>query len=318
MTISAHTLIEDFGPHGEALHTAAQSVLSLHDAKRADLEKLLITLPQATPSVTILDQDWVTIGRAGDMSHESRAQLDRVLTRLKPWRKGPFDLYGTRIDSEWDSAAKWRRVALHMAPLKDRKILDVGCSNGYYLYRMAADAPDVILGIEPYTLYHVQFLALQQLLHLPRVHCLPLTLEALPAMPGWFDTIFCMGILYHRRSPLGTLTSMKRLLAPGGQLILETLIVQGESETALCPRGRYAAMRNVYFIPTVSCLENWLFSCGFKQIRCVDITATTLAEQRKTDWIDSNSLDQFLDPQDPHLTREGYPAPVRAVVIAED
>lgn len=317
MTMDTFALKEDFNPHGEALHAAARTILGRHDAKRAALEKLLNSLPRATSSVSILDQDWVTIGQAGDISQEDRARLNHVFTQLKPWRKGPFDLFGIRIDSEWDSAAKWRRVAPHMAPLTDRNILDVGASNGYYLYRMAAHAPKVILGIEPYTLYHIQFLALQRLLHLPRVHCLPLKLEDLPAMPGWFDTIFCMGILYHRRSPLDTLATMKRLLAPGGQLILETLIVQGESETALCPRGRYAAMRNVYFIPTVSCLENWLLSCGFKQVRCVDITTTTLQEQRKTDWIDSDSLDQFLDSQDQRLTREGYPAPVRAVVMAE-
>lgn len=317
MTPAPLSFLDNLAPHGEALHLAAQTVLGRQDKKIAHLDQLLKQLPQVGPSSVALDQDWVTIGRAEDLSAKERTQLNEVLTQLKPWRKGPFNLFGVEIDSEWHSDLKWYRLSPHMAPLTDRRVLDVGSSNGYYLLRMAAAKPRVVLGIEPYMAYYFQFLALQHFLDLPHIHCLPLTLEALPAMPGWFDTIFCMGILYHRRSPLETLATLKHQLAPGGQLVLETLILQGDTETALCPRQRYACMRNVHFIPTVPCLESWLLKCGFHNIRCVDITQTTLQEQRKTDWIDSDSLDAFLDPNDNGLTQEGYPAPVRAVVIAE-
>lgn len=318
MTMAPQTLSDDFGPYGDALQSACQRVLGRRDAKKMELEGLLKELPGMQPSLVALDQDWVTIGQARDLSQEDHARLVNVLTRLKPWRKGPFELFGIRIDSEWNSALKWSRVDPYMAPLTDRKVLDVGSSNGYYLFRMAAQKPRVILGIEPYLAYYFQYLALQQYVALPGLHCLPLKLEDLPAMPGWFDTIFCMGILYHRRSPLETLASLKRLLAPGGQLVLETLIVRGDTETALCPKKRYACMRNVYFLPTVPCMQNWLSSCGFSNIRCVDVTQTTLQEQRKTDWIDSDSLDAFLDPTDDALTKEGYPAPLRAVVLADN
>ncbi|MBR9800034.1 MAG: DUF1698 domain-containing protein, partial [Gammaproteobacteria bacterium] len=39
-------------------------------------------------------------------------------------------------------------------------------------------------------------------------------------------------------------------------------------------------------------------------------------EQRATDWMTYHSLSDFLDPADPSLTREGHPAPRRAVLIA--
>lgn len=308
--------LKAMAPHEASLAAAVQNVFDRRDSKRASLDLLLKQLPKGCPSIVDLDQDWITIGRADDLCPKDLDQLRHVLAQLKPWRKGPFDLFGTRIDSEWDSAQKWNRVAPHLAPLTDHKILDVGSSNGYYLLRMAAANPRLVLGIEPYWAYYAQFLALQHYVDLPHIYNLPLRLEALPAMPAWFDTIFCMGILYHRRSPLATLASLKKQLAPGGQLILETLILHGDAETALCPRHRYACMRNVYFIPTVACLENWLLGCGFHDIRCVDITPTTSQEQRKTDWIDSDSLDAFLDPNDNRMTKEGYPAPVRAVVIA--
>lgn len=307
----------DAAPYSAKLHLLVQETLAGQDAKAEALQRLLKQLPEVQPTRIALDRDCVTIGRASDLSDAQRSDLEMVLKGLKPWRKGPFELFGIRIDSEWDSSMKWRRVAPHLAPLTGCRILDVGSSNGYYLYRMADAQPRLILGIEPYRLYHFQFLALQHFIDPPGLYNLPLKLEALPAMPQWFDTIFCMGVLYHRRSPLDTLSQLGGLLTAGGQLVLETLVVRGDGPQALFPRQRYACMRNVFFIPTVACLENWLVRCRFFDIRCVDITATTLSEQRKTEWVDSDSLDRFLDPDDSGLTVEGYPAPVRAVVVAK-
>lgn len=274
------------------------------------------TAPEAVPSVRLLDQDRVSAGRRQDLSAPEYERLRTLLQALKPWRKGPFSLFGIDIDSEWDSALKWRRVAPHIKPLAGRRVLDVGSSNGYYLYRMAPAQPHVMVGIEPYLRYYAQFRLLQHYLQTPRLYCLPIRLEQLGGISGRFDTIFCMGVLYHRRDPLETLTQLKKLMAPAGELILETLILQGGGDRCLCPEGRYAAMRNVFFIPTVTRLVRWLDQSGFRAIRCVDQTATTLAEQRKTDWIDSRSLESFLDPQNPSLTIEGHPSPVRAVFIA--
>jgi tRNA (mo5U34)-methyltransferase len=309
--------LTDFGLHAIALRSAAQSFLSKPNARTQVFESLLKQLPAATPSRIDLNQDWVTIGSPTDLTADQMERLTHVLIGLKPWRKGPFDLFGIRIDSEWNSALKWRRITPHIKPIQNRKVLDVGSSNGYYLFRMAESKPRLILGIEPYLIYYYQFLALQRYLDLHSVYCLPLKLEDLPAMNQWFDTIFCMGILYHRRSPLDTLSQMNSMLANGGQLILETLIVPGLEDTALFPRDRYARMRNVFFLPTVNCLQNWLERCGFKRHQCVDITPTTATEQRKTTWIDSESLDACLDPRNEEQTVEGYPAPIRAVIVAD-
>lgn len=317
MTTPSKQYRMELEPYEPLLERAAQSVLQQRNARAEALHRLIQMLPTKTASHVVLDQDRVAIGRPSDLSDDQRARLNTVLLGLKPWRKGPFDCFGIQIDGEWNSALKWRRVEPHMAPLAGRRVLDVGSSNGYYLFRMSAHHPRLVLGVEPYAAYYYQFLALQHFAQLPGIHCFPLKLEDLSGMTDWFDTIFCMGVLYHRRSPLDTLARLKGLLTPGGQLILETLIIQGEDEKALFPRSRYACMRNVYFIPTVRCLQNWLERSGFDHIRCVDVTPTTSDEQRKTPWIDSDSLDAFLDPLNEGLTLEGYPAPVRAVVIAD-
>jgi len=110
---------------------------------------------------------------------------------------------------------------------------------------------------------------------------------------------------------------MRQVLRCGGQLVLETLVLEGEEELALCPEKRYAKMNNVYFLPTVPCLRNWLQRSGFSGIQCVDVSVTTVEEQRQTPWVRTESLSDFLDPNDARRTVEGYPAPLRAVLLAE-
>ncbi|BBO90874.1 tRNA 5-methoxyuridine(34)/uridine 5-oxyacetic acid(34) synthase CmoB [Desulfosarcina ovata] len=280
------------------------------------LARALEKLPTVRPSSNDVDQDRIRIGTRDDLDDSQSSRLHEALTGLKPWRKGPFDVFGIPVDSEWNSAIKWNRLAAHLPSQSGKRVLDIGASCGYYMFRMASHQPALVLGIEPYATFYFQFLALSGYLSIPRVHCLPLRLEELPVIRRCFDTILCMGILYHRRSPLDTLLQIHQLMAPGGQLVLETLIIEGDGEMALFPKKRYARMNNIFFIPSVTCLSHWLARCGFADIRCVDISRTTPDEQRKTDWIDTQSLTDFLDPRDPAKTVEGYPAPVRAMVLA--
>lgn len=271
----------------------------------------------ATPSLFNGNADAVTIGRPEDLNDGQREQLIELLHQLDPWRKGPFKLFGIDIDSEWVSSLKWNRVRRVIQPLTDRRVLDIGCSNGYYLYRMTSHRPQLLLGVEPYLTFYFQHLLLQHFAAVPKLHCLPVTFEELPAIEDYFDTVFSMGVLYHRRAPLDTLADMRRTLRSGGELVLETLIISGDGDICLCPKKRYAKMNNVFFLPSVSCLTNWLQRSGFSNVRCIDVTATTSAEQRKTQWIQTESLQDFLDPTNPGLTVEGYPAPLRAIFLAE-
>ena len=132
-----------------------------------------------------------------------------------------------------------------------------------------------------------------------------------------FDTVFSMGVLYHRRSPLDHLEQLRSQLRKGGELVLETLIVDGPINHVLVPPNRYAMMNNVWFIPSVPTLNVWLKKIGFHKIRCVDVTKTSTQEQRTTNWMPYNSLSDFLDPTNRNKTIEGHPAPTRATFIAE-
>lgn len=249
----------------------------------------------------------------------SEGEKQRIIYHLKqlmPWRKGPYHLHGIHIDCEWRSDFKWDRVLPHLAPLQDRVILDVGCGSGYHMWRMVGEGAKMVVGIDPTELFLCQFEAVRKLLNNDRrANLIPLGIEEMQPLAA-FDTVFSMGVLYHRKSPLDHLTQLRNQLVKGGELVLETLVVDGDENTVLMPADRYAKMKNVYFIPSVAALIHWLKKVGFHHVRCVDVAVTTLEEQRKTDWLENESLIDFLDPQDYSKTIEGYPAPKRAVILA--
>ncbi|MGC0943164.1 tRNA 5-methoxyuridine(34)/uridine 5-oxyacetic acid(34) synthase CmoB [Pantoea agglomerans] len=251
-----------------------------------------------------------------DISDRHRQGIEKLLRNLMPWRKGPYFLYGTHINTEWRSDWKWERVLPHISPLAGRTVLDVGCGSGYHMWRMIGTGAHLVVGIDPMQLFLVQFEAVRKLLNDDRrAHMLPLGIEQLPVLQA-FDTVFSMGVLYHRRSPLDHLLQLKNQLVSGGELVLETLVIEGDVNQVLVPGERYAQMRNVFFIPSAEALKSWLEKSGFVDVRIVDFALTTTEEQRRTDWMTSESLAEFLDPDDPSKTVEGYPAPLRAVLVA--
>ena len=301
------------------LNTLADSVdHAFNSSRHGELDKwlaMLDKLPDIKPSSIELNTE-VRIGQKDDCEQNVRDEIEQHLRLLMPWRKGPLSIFGLDINTEWHSDWKWDRVQPHINSLKGKHVLDIGCGNGYYALRSYAQGADLVVGVDPGQKYIMQFYALKKYLGNIPVHLLPLGIEDIPASLKAFDTVFSMGILYHRRSPLEHLFELRECLKPGGELILETLVIDGDVNTVLLPKDRYQQMRNVWFLPSCDALVLWLQRCGFKNVRVVDVSKTSTDEQRATDWMIFDSLEKFLDPNDPTKTIEGYPGPIRAVVLA--
>lgn len=281
-----------------------------------DWRVVIESLPELSSSNIQFDSAILSIGNSEDASSKQKDQIRTLLQRLHPWRKGPYRIHGVQIDSEWRSDLKWARLCESITPLRNRLVLDVGCGNGYHCWRMYSAGAKAVIGVDPTLLSVMQFNAIKHFTGAHPVYVLPVGVEDIPRQIAGFDTVFSMGMLYHRRSPLDHLLELKGFLRDGGELVLETLIIEGEMGQTLLPEGRYAKMRNVWFIPSPATLISWLKRCGFKKVRLIDVSTTSTEEQRSTDWMRFESLSDFLDPNDPTRTCEGLPAPRRAIFLA--
>jgi tRNA (mo5U34)-methyltransferase len=258
-----------------------------------------------------LNEDVVRIGRKADLSQSEQEQVLQLLRTFMPWRRGPFSVFDIDIDAEWQSWRKWNRLLPEMPDLKDKVVADIGCNNGYYMFRMAAHAPKMVLGFEPYVHHYYTFSALNGFAGLDNLHIDLLGIEHLPLFPNCFDVIFCLGILYHRPSPIDSLRDLHTALQPGGCLLIESQGISGDQPVALFPEKTYAKVPGTWFVPTASCMYNWLLRAGFTDIQCFCSHPMSNTEQRKTEWMVFESYQDFIDEHNPELTTEGYPAPWR-------
>ena len=274
-----------------------------------------LNLPTSAPRL-LADAASICLGAAKDLNVAENENLANVLKDLRPWRVGPFSIFGTEIDGEWIGSKKWDRLSPYLPSLSGKKIADVGCSSGYHLLRMLEQDPKLALGFDPSPRCWLQFLLLQRVLQSTRLAFEPIGVEQMPLLSGVFDVMLCMGVLYHQRDPILALTNLRSALAPEGVLFLETMVIPGDEELVLYPRDRYAGMRNAWCIPQSRALLNWCDRAGFRQAEIVSLVPSDVQEQRTTIWSPDYSLREFLDRENFEKTIEGYAAPWRAIVRA--
>ena len=252
---------------------------------------------------------------SANIESDCLTELCKTVELLKPWRKGPFKFNDYLIDSEWRCYLKYDRLKNNI-DFKNATVLDVGSGNGYYLYRMLGDGARLCLGLDPHLLYFHQYLLMNACLNQQNTHLLPLGWQHCNQFKPCFDYVLCMGVLYHQKSPENLLSNLKVPLMKSGALLLETLIIESKHDEGLIPKSRYAAMKNVFEIPSQKRLLRWVKMAGFKDIKILDVSETQITEQRQTPLSSGMSLVDFLDPEDNAKTIEGYPRPVRILLKA--
>ena len=262
------------------------------------------------------DTKTVEIGRKEELNLAQQEAISKALQTFIPWKKGPFSVFGTEIDAEWRSDLKWDRLKPFIPSLENRIVADIGCHNGYYMFRMLEQNPWMVLGFEPYGKLYYTFKMLNSFLPPNPLQFSLLGVEHMGFFKELFDVVFCLGILYHHSDPVKILKKINRSMRPEGTLVIDCQGIPGEDEICLFPQARYAHSRGLWFLPTESCLKNWLIRSQFDEIHCFYRSPLTSEEQRSTSWAPIKSLSDFLDPQNPHKTIEGYPAPYRFYMVA--
>ena len=254
----------------------------------------------------------IELGDIVKISSNNSYNIEKTARLMMPWRKGPFQIFDTLIDAEWKSDIKYNLLRPYFN-LEGKKVADIGCNNGYYLFRMQEDNPKLLVGFDPSPLYKTQFDFINHFIKSDIVYEL-LGVEHLEFYEEKFDTIFCLGVLYHRSDPVAMLKQLFKGLDKKGEVILDTFYIDGEDEMCLCPASSYSKIPNIYFVPTIKALKHWCLRAGFNSFEVLQTSKTELTEQRKTDWIEGQSLEDFLDSNNNAKTVEGYPAPARVYV----
>lgn len=271
-----------------------------------------VRLDQRSSSRMSITNDTVRFGRREELSEGEFRVLEAALKDLKSWRKGPFEYAGIEVDAEWRSNLKWRRVMELLNPeMRGRRIADVGCNNLYYLYRMLEHDPALVVGGEPVDRYYFYHYLNSKFYRDERVQFELFGIDDMSLYGPFFDLVFCMGVLYHRRHPLLALENLAAGMRPGAVLILESAGIDDAEEICLFPGKRYMKAPGWWFLPSPAALKNMLLRSGFEKVEIAGLFPADIEEQRKTEWVDTQSLSHFLDPEDPAKTVEGYRAPVR-------
>ncbi len=294
------------------MHLLPQTKLNTPQAQ--NWAKILETIPTLPPLKITLNQDIIDIQATSSISNADQHTIISAFHSITPWRKGPYRVFGTLIDSEWQCQLKWKRIQKHLPNLSDKIIIDIGCNSGYFSFRLAGLGAKKIIAIDPSTLYFFQFHLLNKLINSQVIEYRPIGFKDLSPQTDTADLILNMGILYHHPTPLDSLLLCKNLLNKNGSLILETLYIEDPSPICLIPEKRYAGMKNIFQIPSIPQLTEWLNQCGFTSITILDQSTTTTDEQRSTPWSHPHSLKNVITDT---LTIEGYPRPKRVVIKAQ-
>ena len=276
---------------------------------------ILNSLPNIETNFLDYSRHAIQIGRPNEILESERKILEENLLKLSPWRKGPFLIFKTEIDSEWRSDKKWERIRSFLPQKEGMRICDIGCSNGYYSYKLLGLNPKIVLGVEKTPLYIMQFLATKiYAKKIQNILVIPSNVENFKNKID-FDLVLSMGILYHSKNPAQHIETIGRLLKSNGTTILETIITKGDTDIRIEKGKTFAGMKNIGVIFKEKNVLNLLNENGFKNIECVDYSETDVNEQRSTKWMTGKSLKDFILPNG--NTIEGYSSFYRAIFIAQ-
>lgn len=298
-------------------------MLRWHGSSCSELRRVCLDMPSFEEALDYgVDKGGVfSVGQQQTLSDAQRQRVHVLLQRFIPWRTGPWRILGVDVLSGWRSGEKWERMKVaYPRSSSGLKVADIGCGNGYFMFRLLEHAPALVVGFEPIARHYYAYHLVQNYVRSSALHFEPLGFEDLDLYSKFFDVMVCMGVLYHQTDPVDVLRLSHRALAPGGKLLLATQGIPGADPVALMPRKFYNGKKGTWWLPTLSCLQNWILRAGFRDVEELYSEEIMAEDQRTTFWCPGGGWESELQNKAgtaaAHTTPEGYPQPMRFFVVA--
>ncbi len=130
-----------------------------------------------------------------------------------------------RLAEEYREGCKGRRLEAFVREHRPARLLDLGCGNGWFCFRLAGLAPETRfsgIDVSPHCInLFLRRMADQR--HAGRRMAAALACaEALPHADGEFDLVILQEALEHVRDPAQAMAEVARVLRPGGHALVTT------------------------------------------------------------------------------------------------
>jgi SAM-dependent methyltransferase len=243
--------------HDADIAEALSRIRELSDAQRP-----LLNLPERRLDSHLLQR--FSPDLLETISESEKERLQAEIDRLSPWLQGPFYLGGELvIEGTWRNDERWAHLTPFVGDVGGKRVLDVGSNAGYDPFMFRVLGAKEVVACEPFA-----FIA--QARFLESIYRSGTRFEQIgwqrldPEVHGTFDLIHCNGVLYHEPNPLGMLLRLRAMLAPGGELLLGSMMLPDAevSEYVRFVRNEYAGDPTWWWVPGRLALRWMMDACG--------------------------------------------------------
>jgi SAM-dependent methyltransferase len=183
---------------------------------------------------------------------------------LEPWLQGPFQLApGVVVEGHWRNDDRWFALDARIGDLRGKRVLDIGSNAGYDAFAFKALGAREVVACEP-------FAFIEQALFLERIYRSGVEFRRMgwqgldPAVDGTFDLVHCNGVLYHEPEPLAMLKRLGEMVAPGGELLLGTMMLEdpADDEKLRFVERDFSGDESWWFVPGRAAVASMLRVAG--------------------------------------------------------